>query len=139
MGLLNFLQPIDATKFTDLRGDLNAIEIPDSFSFQTRRIYYISSVPSNSIRGTHAHKELNQIFIAIGGSFTLSVTDGAKTDKVRVRTGSCGYFLPSGFWRELSDFTEGTICLVLASEHFDENDYIKEMSEYLDWRNSIES
>lgn len=134
MNVLNFLLPIDTTSFEDLRGELNVLEIPDSISFQTKRIYYISHVPNDSIRGAHAHKELKQIFIALSGSFILNVTDGKEIDKVKVISGSSGYFLPNGYWRELSDFSEDTICLVLASEHFDEKDYIKEMSEYLAWK-----
>jgi dTDP-4-dehydrorhamnose 3,5-epimerase-like enzyme len=139
MDSLNFLFPIESTSFNELRGDLSAVEIPDSISFQTKRIYYISNVPSDSIRGAHAHKELKQIFIALLGSFTLKVTDGNKTDQVKVSSRSTGYFLPSGFWRELSDFSEDAICLVLASEHFDEKDYLKEMSDYLVWKKSHES
>lgn len=139
MNSLNFLHPIESKSFNELRGELNAIEIPDSFSFQTKRIYYISDVPSDSIRGAHAHKELKQIFFALLGSFTLKVTDGNKTDTVKVESRSTGYFLPSGFWRELRDFSHDAICLVLASEHFDEKDYLKEMSDYLTWKNSNEN
>lgn len=139
MDSLNFLYPIESTSFNELRGDLSAIEIPDSLSFQTKRIYYISNVPSDSIRGAHAHKELKQIFFALLGNFTLKVTDGNKTDTVKVASQSDGYFLPSGFWRELTDFSNDAICLVLASEHFDEKDYLIDISEYLAWKNSNES
>ena len=136
---LNFLYPIESTSYNELRGDLSAIEIPDSLSFQTKRIYYISNVPSDSIRGAHAHKELKQIFFALLGNFTLKVTVGSKTDTVKVASQSNGYFLPSGFWRELSDFSQDAICLVLASEHFDEKDYLKDMSDYLVWKKLHES
>lgn len=139
MDSLNFLYPIELTSFNEIRGDLSAIEIPDSLSFQTKRIYFISNVPSDSIRGAHAHKELKQIFFALLGSFTLKVTDGKTTDQVKVASQSTGFFLPNGFWRELSDFSQGAICLVLASEHFDEKDYLNEMSDYLSWKNSNES
>ncbi len=139
MASLNFLQPINSTSFCELRGDLIAVEIPDSLAFQTKRIYYISNVPSDSIRGAHAHKELKQIFFALSGNFILKVTDGNKSDTVKVASQSNGYFLPSGFWRELSDFSTGAICLVLASDHYDEKDYFIEMSDYLDWKKSSES
>ena len=139
MNGMNFLQPIDAAMFNDKRGDLNVIEIPDEVSFRTKRIYYISNVSKNSLRGAHAHKKLRQIFVALSGSFTLNVTDGNHLDKVRVTAQSNGYFLPGGYWRELSDFSANTICLVLASEHFDEEDYIRDMSDFLAWKNQNES
>ena len=139
MDSLNFLCAVESTLFSEPRGNLSAIEIPDSLSFQTKRIYYISNVPSDSIRGAHAHKELKQIFFSVLGSFTLKVTDGNKTDQVKVASRSTGYFLPSGLWRELSDFSQDAICLVLASEHFDEKDYLKDMSDYLAWKKSHES
>ena len=139
MVALNFLQAIDAVIFNDQRGELSAIEIPDGVSFHTKRIYYISDVPTHSIRGAHAHKKLKQIFVALSGSFTLNVTDGNSLDKVKVMAQSSGYYLPSGYWRELSDFSANTICLVLASEHFDEGDYIRDMNDFLSWKNQNES
>jgi dTDP-4-dehydrorhamnose 3,5-epimerase-like enzyme len=135
MGPLNFLTKIESETFSDTRGVLNAIELPEGLNFETKRIYYIMEVPTNSIRGAHAHKKLQQIFLALSGSFTLTVTDGKSTDKVCVSANSSGYYLPSGYWRELTEFEPNTICMVLASEHFDESDYIKEMNTYLDWKN----
>jgi hypothetical protein len=139
MDSLKFLYPIESSSFNEQRGDLRAIEIPDSLSFQTKRIYYISNVPSDSIRGAHAHKKLRQIFISLSGSFTLNVTDGKSSDQVRITAQSKGYYLPSGYWRELSDFAANSICLVLASEHFDESDYIRNMSDFLAWKSQNES
>jgi dTDP-4-dehydrorhamnose 3,5-epimerase-like enzyme len=131
---LNFLTKVEPQTFSDARGVLNAIEIPEELNFETKRIYYITEVPINSIRGAHAHKKLRQIFFALSGSFTLIVTDGQRTDKVRISAHSSGYYLPSGYWRELTEFESETICLVLASEHFNDSDYIKEKNTYLEWR-----
>lgn len=139
MKRFNFLQPIDKNTVADLRGDLSILEIPNGNSFHTKRLYYISNVPSDSIRGAHAHKTLNQIFIALNGSFTLNVTDGKSEDSVCLDAESSGYFLPSGLWRELRDFTEDAICLVLASEHFDESDYLRDYNKFLAWKNQNES
>jgi len=139
MDSLNFLRTLETTLFIEPRGNLSVIEIPDSLSFHTKRFYYISNVPTGSIRGAHAHKELKQIFVALLGYFTLKVTDGNKSDTVKVDSRSTGYFMPSGLWRELSDFSKDAICLVLASEHFDEEDYLKELSDYIAWKNSNES
>jgi dTDP-4-dehydrorhamnose 3,5-epimerase-like enzyme len=98
-------------------------------------VYDISNVPSYSVRGAHAHKELQQVFLALSGSFFLTVTDGNFEDKVLITPQSAGFFLPSGYWRELSNFSEDSICLVLASKHFDENDYIRDMKKFLAWKN----
>ena len=139
METLNFLTLVESKTYSDTRGVLNAIELPERSIFECKRIYYISKVPSNSIRGAHAHKNLQQIFFAVSGSFTLNVTDGEKFDKVRISAQSSGYFLPSGYWRELTEFDPNTICVVLASEHFDKSDYMQEMSAYLAWKNQNES
>jgi hypothetical protein len=135
MNHLNFLKEIESKTVSDARGVLEYIELPEVNSFQIKRVYYISEVPSGSIRGAHAHKNLRQFFFALSGSYLLTVTDGIKTDKIRVFANSNGYFLPNGYWRELSEFEPNTICLVLASEHFEESDYIQEMSSYLEWKN----
>ena len=132
---LNFLVKVESVTYADPRGVLHVIELSEKLIFECKRIYYISEVPANSIRGAHAHKNLRQIFFAISGSFTLNVTDGKKIDRVRISAQTSGYFLPSGYWRELIEFDPNTICVVLASEHFDESDYIQEMSTYLAWKN----
>jgi dTDP-4-dehydrorhamnose 3,5-epimerase-like enzyme len=139
MGPLHFLHPIDTALFQDQRGELSVVEIPDGTSFQTKRVYYISNVPKDSVRGAHAHKKLRQIFICLSGSFTLNVTDGNNVDNVKMTPQSSGYYLQSGYWRELSDFADNSICLVLASEHFDESDYIRNMGDFLVWKSQNES
>ena len=139
MDPLNFLTKVESEKFLDARGVLNVIELPEELIFETRRIYYITEVPINSIRGAHAHKKLQQIFFALSGSFTLIVTDGQRTDKVRISAHSSGYYLPRGYWRELTEFEPETICMVLASEHFNDFDYIREKSTYLEWRSQNEN
>jgi dTDP-4-dehydrorhamnose 3,5-epimerase-like enzyme len=135
MNQFNFLKEIESKSFSDSRGVLEFIELPDENSFCVKRLYYISEVPTGSIRGAHAHKQLQQFFFAISGSFLLTVTDGIQTESVRVLANSHGYFMPNGYWRELSEFEPNTICLVLASEHFEESDYIQEKSSYLEWKN----
>ena len=139
MDPLNFLTKIDSQNYSDSRGILDVIELSEKLNFEIKRIYFISEVPVNSVRGAHAHKDLRQIFFATAGSFTLSVTDGERTDTVRISAHSGGYYLPSGYWRELTEFEPNSVCLVLASEHFDEADYIKEKSSYLEWRNQNEN
>jgi len=139
MSPLNFLTKVESKAFLDTRGVLNIIELPEESIFETKRIYYITEVPINSIRGAHAHKKLRQIFFALSGSFTLVVTDGERTDEVRISAHSSGYYLPSGYWRELTEFEPETICMVLASEHFDDSDYVKEKNTYLEWKKQNEN
>jgi mannose-6-phosphate isomerase-like protein (cupin superfamily) len=104
-------------------------------NFYLRRLYYIYDVPSNSYRGFHAHKKLKQIFICLQGSFHLKVTDGTYTDSVDLIPHDA-YYLPSGYWRELSNFTPRTICLVLATEHYEKSDYIYDFKEFLKWKSN---
>ena len=139
MDSLHFLTKIDSQTFPDSRGVLDAIGLPKELIFEVKRIYYISEVPVNSIRGAHAHKNLHQIFFATAGSFTLFVTDGEKNDTVRISAHSSAYYLPSGYWRELYEFEPNSVCLVLASEHFDDSDYINEKSMYLAWKSQNEN
>ena len=133
MGSLKILKEIDIESFTDGRGTLNIAEFQGIGNFLTKRIYYISNVPENDVRGAHAHISLNQIFFAVSGKCTLTVTDGIDTDSVELSPRNKGYYLPCGYWRDLEKFTSDAVCVVLASEHYDESDYIRSFDEYLEW------
>jgi len=134
MTTLKILQEIQLTSKADARGILDIAEFQGFGKFETSRVYYISNVPESSTRGAHAHKRLNQVFFALSGNFEMTVTDGLVTETVELKAHENGYFLPAGYWRELKNFTSDAICLVLASEHYDENDYIHLYDDYLDWR-----
>jgi dTDP-4-dehydrorhamnose 3,5-epimerase-like enzyme len=118
----------------DQRGTLDIAELEIEDQFVTKRIYCISGVPKNHSRGAHAHKSLKQIFFAVAGSLELTVTDGATTETVELVAHKEGFFLPAGYWRDLNNFSDDAVCLVLASEHFSEADYIRSYDEYLRWR-----
>jgi mannose-6-phosphate isomerase-like protein (cupin superfamily) len=128
------LKEIQITSILDSRGNLDIAEFQNIGKFETKRIYYISNVPENDTRGAHAHKNLDQIFFAITGSFNMTVTDGFITETVELKAHEMGYFLPAGHWRDLYNFTNDAVCLVLASEHYDESDYIRSYEEYLEWK-----
>ena len=132
MTALKILKEIEITNFLDNRGDLNFAEFQRIGKFETKRIYFISNVPEKISRGEHAHKALNQIFFAVTGKLNLTVTDGNVTESVELDPQEKAYFLPAGYWRELSNFTNNAICVVLASEHYDEGDYIHSYDEYLE-------
>ena len=130
------LKEIQLTSILDSRGNLDIAEFQNIGKFETKRIYYISNVPENDTRGAHAHKSLDQVFFAVAGSFNMTVTDGFITETVELKAHEMGYFLPAGHWRDLDNFTSDAVCLVLASEHYDENDYIRSYEEYLEWKKS---
>jgi hypothetical protein len=134
MNQAKILQEIKVSNFLDVRGQISVGELIGVDDFVVRRIYYISRVAESQIRGLHAHKTLNQIFFSISGSFKLSVTDGSSIDSYDLKEHGSGVFLPSGYWRELSDFSPGAICLVLASEHYLQSDYIYDFEDYLKWK-----
>jgi dTDP-4-dehydrorhamnose 3,5-epimerase-like enzyme len=133
MTRLKILKEIEILNFLDSRGSLSVAEFHSFGRFETKRIYFISNVPENVTRGAHAHKNLDQVFFAVSGKFTLTVTDGKDTESVELNPCGKGYFLPSGYWRILENFTNDAVCVVLASEYYDEADYIRSFDEYLEW------
>ena len=132
----SILRTVEIENFGEIRGSLDVVELELEDSFEIKRFYVISNVPSGMIRGQHAHKNLKQIFFALSGEFKLSVTDGDASESVVVKARQFGYYLAAGYWRELSEFSPDAICLVLASEHYDASDYIYSYKEFLSWKNN---
>lgn len=136
MSIFRILTPVEVENFKDSRGSLSISNLPNFEKFETKRIYYISDVPPNTMRGAHAHKNLKQIFFALRGKFNLRVSDGVITEEVELSASGSGYFLSEGYWRELTNFSTDAVCLVVASEHYDEHDYIYSYEEFLEWKKS---
>jgi oxalate decarboxylase/phosphoglucose isomerase-like protein (cupin superfamily) len=111
----------------------NNIEIP----FDIQRVYYLYDVPGGESRGGHAHKLLHQVIVAASGSFDLIVDDGRTKRIFHLARPYVGVYVPSGLWRELDNFSSGSICLVLASEKFDEGDYIRAYEEFICYRKDL--
>ncbi|MGB3592047.1 MAG: FdtA/QdtA family cupin domain-containing protein [Nonlabens sp.] len=124
------LEIIDIPKITDPRGNLAVVE-KDTIPFKIKRLYYLYDVPSTSYRGGHAHKECLEVLIAVSGSFTVVVDSGNGTRKYLLNKPDQGLLIPQMIWRELMDFSSGAMCLVLASEEFEEADYIRDKSHFL--------
>lgn len=123
------IQLIDVPKIADPRGNLGVIE-KDTIPFKINRVYYLYDVPSDSYRGGHAHKECLELLIAVSGSFTVALDDGKQIKKVTLNKPGKGLLIPRMIWRELTDFSSGAVCLVLASHEFEEEDYIRNKKEF---------
>ena len=115
------------------RGKLSVIE-KSIIPFEIKRVYYLYDVPSDAFRGGHAHKNLIQFMIALSGSFEVKIDDGSNNKKVMLNKPNQGLLIPSGIWREMDNFSAGAVCLVLASEFFDESDYFRDYNTFLNYK-----
>jgi uncharacterized RmlC-like cupin family protein len=110
-------------------GSLSFVE-KEIIPFSIKRVYYLYDVPFNGERGGHAHKDLFQVLIALNGSFELLLDDGSNTKKILLDSPNVGLYIPNGIWREMNNFSKNSVCLVLASEDYDENDYIRNYQDF---------
>ena len=117
------------------KGDISVVENGETVPFDTKRLYYLYDVPGGVSRGGHAHKGLWQLIIAASGSFTVTLDDGNVKRAFTLNRPYQGLLIKPGIWRELDDFSSGSVCLVLASEKYDESDYIRTYDEFLKFRN----
>ena len=102
--------------------------------FEVKRIYYLYGIPETQDRGAHAHKELFQLLLAASGSFIVELDDGKNTKKIFLNQPSQGVLIKPGIWRNLTDFSFGSVALVLASEYYTEDDYIRNYDEFLKYK-----
>jgi dTDP-4-dehydrorhamnose 3,5-epimerase-like enzyme len=120
---------IEIPKICDSRGNLSVIE-GDTIPFVSKRVYYLYDVPSGGERGGHAHKEQQELLIAVSGSFDVVLKDGSFEKTITLNKPNIGLLIPIGIWRELENFSSGSVCLVLASDEFDEADYIRDYQNF---------
>jgi dTDP-4-dehydrorhamnose 3,5-epimerase-like enzyme len=116
------------------KGNLTVIENGENIPFDVHRVYYLYDVPAGESRGGHAHKKLKQLIVAASGSFNVVLSDGNIKRTVTLNRPFNGLLVVPGIWRELDDFSSGSVCLVLASTKYDENDYIREYEDFLKWK-----
>lgn len=128
------IQIISIPKIEERRGNLSVIE-NDTVPFDIKRVYYLYDVPSGSERGGHAHKNLQQFLIAVSGSFDVILNDGNVEQVVTLNKPYVGLLINPGIWRELRNFSSGSVCLVVASEVYIEVDYIRDFEEFKHYSN----
>lgn len=114
----------------DTRGNLTFIQ-KNFLPFEFKRVYYLFDVPSNAYRGGHSHILQQELLIALSGSFEVVLQDGAVKKSFLLNKPNVGLLIPTGIWRELQNFSSGAVCLVLASDVFNEEDYIRDFDEFL--------
>jgi dTDP-4-dehydrorhamnose 3,5-epimerase-like enzyme len=123
---------IDFNILGDERGSLIAIEEGYNIPFDIKRVYYIFDTKKNVTRGYHAHKNLKQMAISVKGSCTFILDNGSIKEEIKLDNPKQGLYLEGLIWREMKDFSEDCVLLVLASEHYDENDYIRDYNNFLE-------
>lgn len=128
---LDEVRLIDLPKISDPRGNLTFIEGERHVPFAVKRVYYLYDVPGGESRGGHAHRNLEQFIIAASGSFEVVLDDGKEEASFFLNRSYFGIYIPRMVWRELRNFSSGSVCLVLASQYFDEADYYRDHDDFV--------
>lgn len=116
------------------KGNITVVENEGTLPFDVRRVYYLYDVPGGASRGSHAHKSLWQLIIAASGSFQVTLDDGSLKRTFFLNRPYQGLLVPPGLWRDLDDFSSGSVCMVLASDLFQKDDYIRDYQEFLEYK-----
>jgi len=122
------------SKIHNRAGNITVIEGSKNVPFDVKRLYYLYDIPGGEDRGGHAHKELHQLIVAASGSFDVMLDDGINKKVVTLNRPDYGLFVIPGIWRELMEFSSGAICLVLASDIYREEDYLRTYLEYINFK-----
>lgn len=123
---------IELPKIAEPRGNLTFIEADRHVPFPIKRVYYLYDVPGGAERGGHAHRELEQLIIAMSGSFDVVLDDGVQKKRVHLNRSYFGLYICPMIWREIDNFSSGAVCMALASTYFEESDYFREYQPFLD-------
>lgn len=122
---------VELPKIKDSRGILTFIESENHVPFEIKRIYYLYEVPEGIERGAHAHKSLFQLFVAVSGSFDIVLDDGQSQERIHLDQPDLGLCVGPMIWRTLENFSSAAVCMVIASEHYDEVDYIHDYNDFI--------
>lgn len=119
---------------SDRKGNLSAVENKETLPFDIKRVYYLYDVPGGESRGSHAHKSLEQFIVAASGSFKVILDDGKCKKSFFLNRPYQGLYVKPGIWRDLTDFSSGAVCMVLASDVYDKDDYIRDFEEFMEYK-----
>lgn len=123
---------IELPKISDPRGNLTFIEGGNHIPFPIERVYYLYDVPGGAERGGHAHKGLSQLIVAMSGSFDVELDNGKERKRFHLNRSYQGLYVCPMMWRELDNFSSGSVCMVLASNRYDEDDYYRDYGDFMD-------
>jgi dTDP-4-dehydrorhamnose 3,5-epimerase-like enzyme len=126
---------INLPKFEDPRGNLSFIEEEDHIPFKIQRVYWIYDVPGGMSRGGHAFKNQEEFIVALSGSFNVIVDNGKEKTVISLNRSYHGFYIPKGYWREMNNFSTNALAMVISSTDFSEDDYIRDYSEFLKYKN----
>ena len=129
------IELIEVPKIINPKGNIGVVE-KDTIPFEVKRVYYLFDIPSTAKRGGHSHKEQREFLIALTGSFEVIVKNGKEQQKITLNKPDKGLLIGKNVWRELENFSSGAVCLVLASDVYDEEDYIRSYKAYLNYLTS---
>lgn len=129
--MIDLCKMIELPKISDQRGNLTFIEGGSQIPFAIQRVYYLYDIPGGSERGGHAHKDLHQLIIAMSGSFDVILDDGENKKRFHLNRSYNGLYVCPMIWRELDNFSSGSVCMVLASNRYDEDDYYRDYEQFI--------
>lgn len=127
---------VEVPLIVDPLGSIGVVEGPRLLPFEVKRFYFIRGVPSHATRGSHAHRQLHQLIIAVNGSVTVELDDGTSVQQFVLGGPDVGLHVPPGYWRTLHSFAPDTVVAVVASREYDESDYIRDYDDFVAWRRS---
>lgn len=139
MSPLDYVKIIEFPKICDPRGNLSFVEGGRHIPFTIKRVFYLYDVPGGETRGGHAHKECQCILVAVSGSLDLKLTDGEKEIIIPLNKSNKGVLIPPGVWDTMHNFTTGTVAVAFASHQYEEEDYIRDYDEYLEYVKTLKS
>lgn len=129
---INKCRIVQLPKVQDQRGNLTFVEAGRHVPFDIKRVYYLYDVPGGAARAAHGHKALHQLMIAMSGSFDVVLDDGKEKKMFHLNRSYFGLYVPPMMWRDLENFSSGAVCMVLASDYYDENDYYRSYEKFLE-------
>ena len=137
MGSIDKVRIVELPKFLDARGNLSFAEQNNHIPFEIKRTYWIYDVPGGEVRGGHAFRKNQEFIIALSGSFDVVVDDGLNKKSFTLNRSYYGLYIPAGLWREMNNFSTNSLALEFGSEHYSEDDYIRDYDDFMKYREEL--